>query len=762
MSILPSAFYRYSILRDAAKTTRHFAGLALLLTLSPVVALAGENERSDPASQVESLTIQMASMARGEGSDRVQEADLLALAERRRQLLAQMIEHHPGTVGRYALPERYRERLPEAVAAMLEQSVSATGDLEVVYRDADNGSAQLHYYLNASGHRYQLFLAQAKPGLRSGMTVRAQGMSVNRKIAIATEEELQVLAYGGESDGESATLESGLAGTLGAQHVAVLMVNFTLQPDVPWTRQEVHDAVFVQANDFIRENAYGKAWLEGDVLGWFTLDVDPAGCPSGDIAVAAKQSAAEAGYDLSGYDRIVFAFPDIGCSYSGEATVGGAPSYAWLDGTVTNAGVVSHELGHNLGLYHAHALDCGVDVINENCTVYEYGDVLDRMGDASAGHFNAFQKARLGWIGESQEASLLTPAAGGSYAIGSLSDPLSGAKAIRVPRAVDPVTGHTQWLYIEYRDGSGADDFLAGSRYAPTVANGVVVHFGDDGNGNSSSLLDMTPNSQKYDMDDLALAFGNAFTDPVSGTTVAVEQVVSGQAEITVHFGDTTEACVEKAPSMEVVSASSSAWASAGTPVSFSMQVSNQDGTGCAQSLFNLSADVETGWAASFDTAQLQLAPGESAVVNVTVTSSASATAGFYEVPVNATHQSGHQAQAVVTYVVEDLEAPTQPQGLTLKEGKRKVDLAWSASTDNVAVTGYRVWKNHVLVADVSTTEFSDFDHQKGTVAEYWVEAYDAAGNISTASLSLSTGTSGDETTSPGGKGGGNGGGKKK
>lgn len=735
------------------------AGLFVVSCLLPQAALA-----SGSHSQVAELTQQLESLLKdtSEGNE-VALSAIQRVVLSRSESLKRLMRESPADVAQFQLPAALRDRLPMSFSESVEAPFSQSGELEVVFRDEESGKAQLHYYLKTSHQRLEILLTDPRPGLRTGMQVHALGTSLDNLLAISSGADLEVLAYGGTADG-SASGSSGLTGTMGAQQVAVLMVNFTSQPEVPWTAQQVEDAVFFRANDFIRENAYGQTWLEGDVFGWFTLNVDPAGCPSSDIAVAGKQAASEAGIDLSTYTRIVFAFPDIGCSYSGEATVGGSPSYAWFDGTITNAGVVSHELGHNLGLYHAHSLDCGADVLNSSCTVFEYGDVLDRMGTATAGHYNAYQKSRLGWVGEFSSAELLSPTVSGTYTIESLSSQNAGAKALRFPRSVDPATGNTEWFYVEYRDGTGADGFLAGSRYEPTVSGGVVVHVGEDADPNSSGLLDMTPNSQKYDMDDFALAFGSSFTDSVSGITISVSQSAAGQALVQLDLGDgDSNVCQSATPSLQVLSASTSAAVTAGTAVDYRFAVTNEDGAACPGANISLVAEALADWDAMFAEPVLMLAPGERQEVILTVVSAASSTAGYYDINVKAQHESGTLSGSQVTYVIEapsqqsDVQAPTQPLSLAVNVGRRKADLSWQPSSDNVAVAGYRVWRNGMLIADTGTNSYSDFDYQKGMDYQYQVEAYDAAGNLSVPSEIVSTADTSTTTSGGGSKGGGKG-----
>jgi parallel beta-helix repeat protein len=59
------------------------------------------------------------------------------------------------------------------------------------------------------------------------------------------------------------------------------------------------------------------------------------------------------------------------------------------------------------------------------------------------------------------------------------------------------------------------------------------------------------------------------------------------------------------------------------------------------------------------------------------------------------------------------------------------VNLTWSASTDNVAVTGYNVYRNNVKIGTSTTTSYTDTTAVAGTAYSYTVTAVDAAGNES-------------------------------
>src|SRR5438105_1258249 len=106
---------------------------------------------------------------------------------------------------------------------------------------------------------------------------------------------------------------------------------------------------------------------------------------------------------------------------------------------------------------------------------------------------------------------------------------------------------------------------------------------------------------------------------------------------------------------------------------------------------------------------------------------------------------------SVTTASVADTTAPSTPSGLTgAAAGSTGASLSWSASTDNVGVTGYIVRRNGVQVATPATTSFADTGLSAATTYSYTVAARDAAGNISANSASVSiTLASAADTTPP-------------
>jgi hypothetical protein len=122
------------------------------------------------------------------------------------------------------------------------------------------------------------------------------------------------------------------------------------------------------------------------------------------------------------------------------------------------------------------------------------------------------------------------------------------------------------------------------------------------------------------------------------------------------------------------------------------------------------------------------------------------APAALYPVAVGATDAVTAAGSAVatasVTIVGPDTVPPTAPGALraSVNQKRKQIELSWSPAADNVGVSGYRVWKNGVVVGIATTTSWNDNVYASGS---YTVAAYDAAGNVSAPSASVAVTLSG-------------------
>lgn len=86
-----------------------------------------------------------------------------------------------------------------------------------------------------------------------------------------------------------------------------------------------------------------------------------------------------------------------------------------------------------------------------------------------------------------------------------------------------------------------------------------------------------------------------------------------------------------------------------------------------------------------------------------------------------------------------DTSAPSVPSGLSASAtGQSSASIMWNASSDNVAVTGYDVYRDGTIIASVATTSYTDSGLSPETTYNYTVRAKDASGNISAQSSAVS------------------------
>lgn len=110
-----------------------------------------------------------------------------------------------------------------------------------------------------------------------------------------------------------------------------------------------------------------------------------------------------------------------------------------------------------------------------------------------------------------------------------------------------------------------------------------------------------------------------------------------------------------------------------------------------------------------------------------------------------------------------DTQAPSTPANLASgTQTSSSIALAWTASTDNVGVTGYQVLRapgasggTFAQIATPSSNSFIDSGLAAATTFRYQVRARDAAGNVSTVSNTVTAATQSGGTPNPNPGGGG-------
>jgi chitodextrinase len=97
-----------------------------------------------------------------------------------------------------------------------------------------------------------------------------------------------------------------------------------------------------------------------------------------------------------------------------------------------------------------------------------------------------------------------------------------------------------------------------------------------------------------------------------------------------------------------------------------------------------------------------------------------------------------------------DTEPPTAPSDLTATPvSSTRIDLSWTASTDNVEVIAYRIYRGGVQIATAPSNSYSDTGVSPSTTYTYTVVARDGVGNVSGLSNEASATTPAAPDTQP-------------
>ena len=105
-----------------------------------------------------------------------------------------------------------------------------------------------------------------------------------------------------------------------------------------------------------------------------------------------------------------------------------------------------------------------------------------------------------------------------------------------------------------------------------------------------------------------------------------------------------------------------------------------------------------------------------------------------------------------ITAGTSDTIAPSTPTNLTASgTTQTSTNLSWTASTDNVGVTGYNVYRGTTLLTTVTGTTYTATGLTASTAYTFTVRARDAAGNLSAASntANVTTLANTTDTTAP-------------
>ncbi len=130
---------------------------------------------------------------------------------------------------------------------------------------------------------------------------------------------------------------------------------------------------------------------------------------------------------------------------------------------------------------------------------------------------------------------------------------------------------------------------------------------------------------------------------------------------------------------------------------------------------------------------------------NITINNLSSSTS--YDYFVTAIDAAGNESSnsnvvTITTLTPSDTTPPSNPSNLTASNiGETSVDLSWSISSDNVGVTGYHIYQDGALALSSSNNSATIPGLANSTLYNFYITAFDAAGNESAASNTVNVTT---------------------
>jgi hypothetical protein len=364
--------------------------------------------------------------------------------------------------------------------------------------------------------------------------------------------------------------------------------------------------------------------------------------------------------------------------------------------------VYAHELGHNLTMQHA-----STDIDNNGTSDCEYCDDSDIMGYGGVGwrQIDGPHKEQMGWLPTNK---VVTANSSATYYIAPTEVSPQSTPYPQLLKIAKPGSG--EYYYFSYRRPLGYDALLL-TQYAEKAS---VHRYRGSGA------------TQTYFIK--ALSNGGSFQDSAAGFNVTQLSRNDNFVTLFVSFG-----CAPAAPAIRVSPATQSG--QLGTTLSYTVTVTNADGTSCGASAFLLSPSVPAGWTASVSPASLTLSPGQGAAAMLTVTVPLGSTTGNYNLGITVADNflTIHNASVVGSISIQPLQSakPTAPANLTVTSRRKRVYLVWSPATDDVKVVKYSIWRDGVKISESKRTRYTDARVTGGSSYSYYVTAHDADGNTS-------------------------------
>lgn len=312
----------------------------------------------------------------------------------------------------------------------------------------------------------------------------------------------------------------------------------------PQSEAECHDSLRQMA-DYITQASYGRCYFTYAVAplvvlpypeSWYVRYQADGGGADTLIQSQARTIAKALGYDYLNYDLDAVRWNGSVGNYGGSASVGARGMRL----KTSSVGTFCHELGHNLGVWHANYWRTTPPSFIGPGNNLEYGNIFDLMGSSgSLGQYTAHFKNILNWLPDETHWNVTSS---GLYRIHQFDYAVANPDyryALRIRKDAE------RDYWAEFRQ-----------RFTTTVGlmNGLMITWDGRGQGNiggsggsppdgsnkGAQLLDMTPGS-----------FGNGITDTRNDSALWIGRTYS-DPDANIHITPIAKNLNTTPPSMDV------------------------------------------------------------------------------------------------------------------------------------------------------------------------------------------------------------------
>ncbi|HEY2901213.1 MAG TPA: hypothetical protein VGL59_11600, partial [Polyangia bacterium] len=311
----------------------------------------------------------------------------------------------------------------------------------------------------------------SRPGLHPGAHVSLSGRYVSTAEPLSSRDGLRLGATRFAVEGVAPATGTALGQIQQALvnppkytvRAAVVLLNFNGKDPQQYTVAQAR-VDLARVHDYYLEVSYGAWTMNTDVFGPYLVDL-PSTCDLGTLTDLAKSTARAQAVDIDSYEHVGVTIPNVpadqfsdknGCP-CGVANVGTTPA----EGIIANGGVslytclgdnaFAHEMGHGIGFNHSSTAPCNGVAYRpglQGCDIIEYGNRYNTMG-GGLGHFNAMQKATMGWL---NGCNINRVSADGEFDLAPIQMGVDNATQGLQIDTGDSSGGQPLYFYVEYRN----------------------------------------------------------------------------------------------------------------------------------------------------------------------------------------------------------------------------------------------------------------------------------------------------------------------